>query len=179
MQYQAPAFKTLLQQGHVQTIVVSSRSGDSCPEKWLTREAKYIVDVALRASYPHVGMTYSTCCGSKRWHLQEIKELCSQPYSTTMNSDPSGRICFLFLCWSPPLTMTLWVLSDRGSLSRDPILWQYLGLPRSQPLLHLALFGCSFSTYVCRVPGDECSLASVNHGKSILITRDWFKNRLT
>lgn len=41
-----------------------------------------------------------------------------------LNSHPSGRIWFLFLLWPPPLTMILWVLSDRESLSRDPILWQ-------------------------------------------------------
>lgn len=78
-----------------------------------------------------------------------------------LNSHPSGRIWFLFLLWPPPLSP----VRQRIIIQRPHPLAVLFGCPAfnlSSPFLagkSLALFGCSYSMYVCRVPGDECSLA--------------------
>lgn len=48
-QNQAPTCKTQLKQVHVQRVVLSSSSGDSCLGRWLIRKDNCIVHVALRA----------------------------------------------------------------------------------------------------------------------------------
>lgn len=174
IRYQAPTCKTQLKQVHVQTIAVSSSSGDSCPEKWVTRKTECIVRVALRTSHPHVGMNYSTCCGGNAWPLYEIEELGHQPCATPTNPHPSGRIRSASVS---PLISTFRICSQvllgqtQDHFTKMASRGRYPQLPSSQLFLPVFLPG---KVWHCLGIHPPCMRACPRWWMSVSLSQSWW-----
>lgn len=96
----SPYLKTQLKRVHIQIIAVSSSLEKTVWEKDDSPE-RLNVYVALRASFPYVGLNYFQSVVDTIDDIYIVKELGKQFYSTTAHTPPSKGICSISVSTFP------------------------------------------------------------------------------